>query len=159
MMKIYLLFMAIFYSLVSYCEDSSEANMKISLTLVHPLKVSCSDMNFGTVVAGSKGNQSFGYVNIKGRGYTSVAIKLESPTRTRSGINLIGPTGSKPMEVLLNSSTAYATKNNIYELENSPLTLPWNGDLRMKIVGVLNVPEDQKAGVYRGTLTFKVRYN
>lgn len=159
MKKIYLLFIMFIYFTTSYSENSSEAIMRIRLILLQPITVNCINMNFGTVVAGTNNNQAFGYIDITSQGYVSVRISLDSATKTKNGINLVGPSGSKPLEVVLNSVGEYSTRNNIYELENAPITMPYNGKLKLKIGGILNVPVDQKAGTYSGILNLKVRYN
>lgn len=159
MKRIYLSFLFVFSSIICYASSSSEANMKIKLILLRPLVINSTNMDFGTIVAGTNNNKAFGDVFIKGQGYNRIRFNLDSATRTENGINLIGPSGSKPIEVILNSIGEYKTRNSIYELENSSPVLPYDGNLKLKILGIINVPIEQKSGIYKGTLTFKIRYD
>lgn len=158
MKKIYLLAFLILLNIDLYSENSAEATMKIRLKLLQPIKVSCEDMNFGRVVSGQS-YEAYSTVQINCEPFSLIDIELESKTKSENGVNLLEPLSNRILEVKLNSVGEYATRVNIYELENAPLRMPYDGNLKLKIKGKLDIPYNQQSGDYKGVLVFKVRYN
>nr|WP_307775755.1 hypothetical protein [uncultured Cetobacterium sp.] len=156
-----LLFLTLLITTVSFGKqqgNQSSAKMSVKAEVIPPITVEAADMDFGTVVAGAQNNFATAPVTIKSEPYQRIRVKVTSPTASRDGVGLIGPRGSKQLFVKLSSIGDYPAQN-IYWVNNAPLMQSIQGQLLMNVKGELDVPLDQKSGLYTGNLNFAVRYD
>lgn len=155
--KISLLFLLIFS--VSFSNNSAQsADMQITAKIIEPLTVVTSNMDFGTIVAGSTGNTALAPMTINHDPSERVVIVVDSQTKTTNGINLVNTNGDL-LPVQLSSIGDYPV-GNIHWLGGEHTSFVGNnGQINLKFKGIINTALNQKSGLYSGNVTFKVRYN
>ncbi|MGL4999847.1 MAG: DUF4402 domain-containing protein [Cetobacterium sp.] len=119
--------------------SEQSATMNISATVIKPLTIEkITDMEFGSIIQGSKANATSGY-SIKGEAGQSIAITIDS-------------------SVLLTHET---TKSSIIVgiRTSPPHSLDKNGNATLSVDGFLETTSNQEIGKYNGTLVAKVQYN
>ncbi|MEG1338575.1 hypothetical protein, partial [Cetobacterium sp.] len=143
-------------SLANNLEQSTDMN--ITATIIKPLVVNSSDMNFGTIVAGSKNNIASAPLTISYDSSERIVITVDSQTKTSNGINLVNKDGDL-LPVKLSSIGDYPVPNIHWFGGEHTSFVSHNGKLNLKFQGTIDTNLNQKSGLYSGNVTFKVRYN
>jgi|GEM_PF-3466661 len=115
----------------------NESNMDVTATVIKPLTVEATKMEFGKVIQGSNAIASSSY---KISGEEGELISVEIP----SSVELTSTTGDKMTATI--------------EYRNLPTSIGANGSTIAAVDGHLRVASDQAVGTYSGTLTARVQY-
>ena len=114
-----------------------ESNMDVTATVIKPLTVEATEMEFGRVIQGNNATASSNY---KISGEKGELISVEIP----STVELTSTTGDKMTATI--------------EYQNLPTSIGANGSSIASVDGHLEVSSDQAVGTYTGTLTARVQY-
>ena len=132
------------------------AEVKVTATVVQPLKIETKEVKFGKVAQGTDDNKPVdaGYIKIEGQANEGVIVLFAD------GIKEEWQSDIKQVEVNLKSGNEPTMLTYSPELKpelHQPLALT-DGANKMDLIGKLNVPKEAKPGNYEGTLKVKVRY-
>lgn len=113
------------------------SDMTVTATVIQPLTVIATDMEFGQIIQGNKTSATSKY-DITGE--KGQAITIEIPT----SVELTSTNGEKMTATI--------------EYRNLPTSIGINGASTAAVDGHLDVSSDQAVGNYSGTLTARVQY-
>lgn len=132
------------------------ADVKVTATVVQPLKIETKEVKFGKVAQGSTGNTPIdaGYIKIEGQANEKVRVQFADAAneKWKENINDIKVELSKGAE-----ETKLTYLPNLDPELVQPLALE-NGEKVLGLSGTLEVPENATPGQYEGTLNVKVWY-
>lgn len=115
----------------------NKGDMEITATVIKPLTVIATSMEFGQVIQGSKTTASSNY-QITGEKGQPITIEIPSTVELAS----------------ISGDTMTAT----IEYKNLPNSIGESGSTNVAVNGHLNVASEQAVGNYTGTLTARVQY-
>ena len=132
------------------------ADVKVTATVVQPLKIETKEVKFGKVAQNSKENTPIdaGYIKIEGQANERVIVQFAD------GIKEEWKSDIKQVRVNLKSGNEPIMLTYSPELKpelSQPLALN-DTEKKMDLIGKLDVPKDATPGDYEGTLKVKVRY-
>lgn len=153
-MKKYLLAALLLTSFSSFSNvqgPSAEGVMNITAKVIKPLTVkTISDMNFGTLVSGTKGNiSSMGEFLINGEGGENVNISVKEFAKgADNGIILLKNKKGGTLLAKVSGEKNYLSSH----------TLRSDGVESVFLKSEMDIPKTQKSGLYSGIVTLNVRY-
>ena len=117
--------------------EEKPATMQINATVIRPLTVVASNMEFGRVIQGAEANAT-GRYTITGEPGQNIEITIVKPTELTSSTNKVN------LPITLT--------------HNEPSVLSPTGDASFDIIGNIT-PSNKHLGNYSGTITATVVYN
>jgi len=160
MKKFYFIsFLFIFISFTSYSQTSS---ISILATVLSPISITTTDLNFGSVVRNvsktiTPGGSGSGKFEVTGEAGKEVQFSFIVPTYISSGSNELSYSCS-------NSEAKYSTDasgtpgTTFSPLSTITTNLSSSGKLYVFIGGKLQPTSSQAAGSYSGTITMSIQY-
>lgn len=132
------------------------ADVKVTATVVQPLKIETKEVKFGKVAQGTDNNTPVdaGYIKIEGQANEKVIVQFTDGMKEEWKSNI------REVKVSLKSGNEPTMLTYFPELRpelSQSLALNDN-DNTMDLIGKLTVPQEAKPGDYEGTLKVKVRY-
>jgi len=160
MKKLYFIsFLIIFISIISY---SQQTPLTIRATVLSPISVTATDLNFGNVVRNvtktiNPGSSGSGRWEVTGDVGKEVQLTFIVPTYISSGSNELSYSCSST-EAKYSTDASGTPGTTFSPLSTITTNLSSSGKLYVFIGGKLQPTSSQAAGDYTGTITMSIQY-